>query len=204
MRHGNRARHARGHLLARTGLALLLAGAVLLLCGGVHQGHGMPASRHWVGGLLLAVLPLGAAAWSAEAAGTGAPPAAPTLRVSRSFVIMPGIYPGVTRAANGDLLVTAGAVFSRSTDGGTTWSKPEEVRVPSRLGVPVGGNGSLGIVTLKDATILWPMNAEKVNQPYTNRECELFVLRSEDHGHTWKQCGPPQRTVPRSTAACAA
>lgn len=114
----------------------------------------------------------------------------PTLRVTSSFVIMPGVYPGVTRAANGDLLVTSGPRVCRSTDGSKTWGPPEEVKIPSKLGVPVGQNASLGITALKDGTILWPLNEEKVNQPYTNRECVLYVLRSEDHGHTWTHRDP--------------
>lgn len=114
----------------------------------------------------------------------------PTLKVVSSFVIMPGVYPGVTRAANGDLLATTASKVCRSTDGGKTWSAPEELHIPPKLGVPVGQNASLGITTLKDGTILWPLNEEKVNQPFTDRECRLYTLRSEDHGKTWTQLEP--------------
>jgi hypothetical protein len=128
------------------------------------------------------------------------PPALPHLKVVSAVVIMPGVYPGVTRAANGDLLATTASRVSRSTDGGATWGPPEEIKIPPQLGVPVGQNASLGMTTLSDGTILWPLNEEKTNQPFTNRECRLYVLRSEDHGKTWTQ-REPQTIEPREAWA---
>jgi hypothetical protein len=122
------------------------------------------------------------------AVGSQAADALPHLKVVSAVVVAPGTGPGVTRAGNGDILVTIGAVLCRSTDGGKTWSAPEQIKITPQLGVPVGS--ALGITTLSDGTLLWPMNEEKVNQPYTNRECRLYVLRSEDHGKTWTQREP--------------
>jgi hypothetical protein len=140
--------------------------------------------------LALFCAPLFAAALLAPPSTCQAAEALPRLKVVSSVVIMPGTYSGVTAAANGDLIATTAAKICRSSDGGKTWSSPEEIQIPPQLGVPVGQYSSLGITTLTDGTILWPLNEEKVNQPFTNRECRLYVLRSDDHGKTWTQREP--------------
>lgn len=115
---------------------------------------------------------------------------ASTLYIRDKFVIMPGLYPGVTRTRGGDLLVTADYRIARSRDNGRTWLVPDVVRVPPEIGVPVGAGATMSITTLSDGTILWPLNEEKVNVPYTDRECRLYVLRSEDDGRMWSQTRP--------------
>lgn len=108
------------------------------------------------------------------------------LHVVRRSVIYdrtPASQPGITRAANGDLLVsvwTDNALYvSRSTDEGATWHKPDLV--------VSGAFSEIGMSTLRDGTILLPFTQELVKSPCCqSRHYTTFVYRSHDHGRTWE------------------
>jgi Neuraminidase (sialidase) len=91
--------------------------------------------------------------------------------------------PGVTRTANGDLLVsiwTGNSLYtSRSSDDGATWNKPELI--------VSGAFSEIGITTLRDGTILLPFTQELVKSPCCqSRRYTTFVYRSNDAGRTWE------------------
>jgi hypothetical protein len=107
-----------------------------------------------------------------------------------------GMMPGITLAANGDLLVTyntsidriAGgeAHLLRSRDLGETWSEPAPL---ARSGyVPGVIHLSLGIATLSSGTVIVPFNSGE-GDPWTRRESalDLYVTDSLDNGEHWRE-----------------
>ena len=119
------------------------------------------------------------------------------LNVIDKFVVHqgeePALFPGVARAANGDLLVsfcttfdcrTGGAAYLlRSSDNGGTWSRPT-VLLRSRH--PDGAiNLSVGMTTLRDETVLYPCCDARITRKWDQHDADLIILRSRDHGRTW-------------------
>lgn len=110
----------------------------------------------------------------------------------------PALFPGLTRAANGDLLVSfctrfdclqgGEAYLVRSRDNGATWSAPELIL---RSGKPDGCvNLSVGLATLQDGTILYPCCDARITRKWDQHEADLVILRSDDHGRTWSGANP--------------
>jgi hypothetical protein len=105
------------------------------------------------------------------------------------------LFPGLTRAANGDLLVSFCTQFDcqpggeayllRSTDEGRTWESP----VPLVRSKKSDGciNLSVGLTTLKDGTVLYPCCDTKITRKWDQHEADLLILRSSDHGATWPE-----------------
>lgn len=112
-------------------------------------------------------------------------------------------WPGITRAANGDILVSASErkfhicpfgreVFMRSTDNGKTWGLPQEI-FNSEL-----DDRDANITTLKDGTIVqswftsiafeaeWPERSARVTDKIRQEVAGTWMLRSFDHGYTWE------------------
>lgn len=119
------------------------------------------------------------------------------------FVVYKGcqdeaLFPGLTRAGNGDLLVSFCTQFDcqpggeafliRSTDEGRTWNTP----VPLvRSKKPDGCiNLSVGLTTLKDGTLLYPCCDARITRKWDQHEADLIILRSNDHGMTWSDANP--------------
>jgi hypothetical protein len=110
----------------------------------------------------------------------------------------PALFPGVTRAGNGDLLVSfctrfdcqpgGKAYLLRSTNQGMTWELPTRLL---RSGKPDGCiNLSVGLTTLRDGTVLYPCCDARITRRWDQHDADLIVLRSENHGYTWT---PPKR-----------
>ena len=108
------------------------------------------------------------------------------------------LFPGLTRAASGDLLVSFCTQFDcqpggeaflvRSSDEGLTWNTP----VPLvRSKKPDGCiNLSVGLTTLKDGTVLYPCCDTRITRKWDQHEADLLILRSHDHGATWSAASP--------------
>jgi BNR repeat protein len=105
----------------------------------------------------------------------------------------PALFPGLTRAANGDLLVSFCTRFDclsggegyllRSSDEGRTWSSPTLILRPRH---PAGCiNLSVGLTTLRNGTVLYPCCEARITRKWDQHEADLLILRSEDHGDTW-------------------
>ncbi len=108
------------------------------------------------------------------------------------------LFPGLTRAANGDLLVSFCTQFDcqpdgeafllRSQDEGGTWGHPDSL---VRSKKPDGCiNLSVGLTRLKDGTILYPCCDTKITRKWDQHEADLLILRSHDHGATWSDAIP--------------
>lgn len=108
------------------------------------------------------------------------------------------LFPGIARAANGDLLVSFCTQFDcqpggeafllRSLDEGRTWNTP----VPLvRSKKPDGCiNLSVGLTTLKDGTVLYPCCDTRIIRKWDQHEADLVILRSQDHGVIWSDPVP--------------
>jgi len=129
------------------------------------------------------------------------------MKIIRKFVVHqgeePALFPGLARAANGDLLVSFCTTFDcqaggqayllRSSDNGRTWSEPKLI-LDSRK--PDGCiNLSVGLTTLRDGTVLYPCCDARITRKWDQHDADLFILRSEDHGQTWTDA----TTVPVET-----
>jgi len=125
------------------------------------------------------------------------------LAITDRFVVYKGscdeaLFPGLTRAANGDLLVSfctqfdcqAGgeAFLIRSMDEGRTWESP----VPLVRSKKSDGciNLSVGLTRLRDGTILYPCCDTRITRKWDQHEAALLILRSHDHGTTWSDPVP--------------
>lgn len=120
--------------------------------------------------------------------------------IVEKFVVYKGcqdeaLFPGLTRAANGDLLVSFCTQFDcqsggeaflvRSSDAGLTWDEP---RLLVRSKKPDGCiNLSVGLTTLRDGTILYPCCDAKLTRKWDQHEVDLLILRSDDQGHCWSE-----------------
>ncbi len=110
----------------------------------------------------------------------------------------PALFPGLTRAANGDLLASFCTRFDclpggvayllRSSDEGRTWGKP----VPMLRSTKSDGciNLSVGLTTLRNGTVLYPCCDAKLTRRWDQHEADLIVLQSRDHGVTWSDPTP--------------
>ena len=123
--------------------------------------------------------------------------------IIEKFVVHKGrqdeaLFPGLTRAANGDLLVSfctqfdcqpgGEALLVRSSDEGRTWDRPVSlVRSKKQDGCI---NLSVGLTTLKDGTVLYPCCDTKITRKWDQHEADLIVLLSRDHGATWSDPTP--------------
>lgn len=108
------------------------------------------------------------------------------------------LFPGLARAANGDLLVSfctqfdcqpgGEGFFLRSSDEGLTWN----TLVPLVRSKKPNGciNLSVGLTTLKDGTVLYPCCDTKITRKWDQHEADLLILRSHDHGTTWSDPVP--------------
>jgi len=125
-------------------------------------------------------------------------PEASRLTVIEKFIVYKGcqdeaLFPGLTRAANGDLLASFCTQFDcqpdgksfliRSSDKGRTWNTP----VPLVRSMKPDGciNLSVGLTTLKDGTVLYPCCDTRITRKWDQHEADLLILRSHDHGATW-------------------
>ncbi len=113
-------------------------------------------------------------------------------------------WPGITRAANGDILVAASErkfhrcpggreVIMRSSDHGHTWSLPEEV-YNSEL-----DDRDANLLTLQDGSLLlswftsnafeevpyWQERSARVSDQLRKELIGAWLLRSDDNGVTW-------------------
>lgn len=120
------------------------------------------------------------------------------LAILAKFVVYKGgqdeaLFPGLTRGANGDLLVSFCTQFDcqpggeafliRSSDEGRTWNIPVPLVRSKR---PDGCiNLSVGLTTLKDGTVLYPCSDTKITRKWDQHEADLLILRSHDHGASW-------------------
>jgi hypothetical protein len=110
----------------------------------------------------------------------------------------PALFPGLSRAANGDLLVSFCTTFDcqaggegyllRSSDGGRIWSEPKLIL---RSGKPDGCiNLSVGLTTLADGTVLYPCCDARITRKWDQHDADLIILQSKDHGQTWTGAAP--------------
>lgn len=110
----------------------------------------------------------------------------------------PALFPGLARAANGDLLVgfctrfdclpEGAAYLLRSCDEGRSWSEPVPVL---RSRKPDGCiNLSVGLTTLRDGTVLYPCCDVRMTRKWDQHDADLIILRSADHGRTWSAPAP--------------
>jgi len=124
------------------------------------------------------------------------------LKILDTFVVHqgtePALFPGLTRAANGDLLVSfctrfdclpgGEAYLLRSSDNGRTWSPPTLIL---RSKKPDGCvNLSVGLTTLRDGTVLYPCCDVRMTQKWDQHDADLVILHSPDHGRTWSAPKP--------------
>ena len=123
--------------------------------------------------------------------------------ILEKFVVYKGrqdeaLFPGLTRAANGDLLVSFCTQFDckpggeayllRSSDEGLTWDTPVQL---VRSKKPAGCiNLSVGLTTLKGGTVLYPCCDTKITRKWDQHDANLLILRSHDHGATWSDPVP--------------
>lgn len=113
-------------------------------------------------------------------------------------------WPGITRAANGDIIVAASErkehccpygreVIMRSKDNGNTWSLPQEV-YNSEL-----DDRDSNLTTLKDGTLLlswftstafetcgWNERAARITDKMREELLGTWMLKSHDSGETWE------------------
>jgi BNR repeat-like domain len=105
----------------------------------------------------------------------------------------PALFPGIARAANGDLLLAfctrfdclpgGEAYLLRSIDGGRTWTGP---RLMARSAWADGGiNLSVGLTALANGTLLYPCCDARITRRWDQHEVTLLMLRSTDHGAAW-------------------
>ncbi|TKB74363.1 MAG: exo-alpha-sialidase [Nitrospira sp.] len=108
------------------------------------------------------------------------------------------LFPGLTRAANGDILVSFCTQFDcqpggeafllRSLDEGRTWEPPVALVRSKKSDGCI--NLSVGLNTLKDGTVLYPCCDTKITRKWDRHEADLIILRSLDHGATWSDPVP--------------
>jgi BNR repeat-like domain len=124
------------------------------------------------------------------------------MKIIRRFVVYqgaePALFPGLARAANGDLLVSYCTTFDcqpggeayvlRSCDEGHTWSDAD-LLVHSRK---TNGciNLSVGMTTLRDGTVLYPCCDACITRKWDQHDADLIILRSTDHGQIWTRTAP--------------
>jgi hypothetical protein len=114
-------------------------------------------------------------------------------------------WPGITRAANGDILIAASErkfhvcpfgreVVVRSADNGRSWSLPQEV-YDSEL-----DDRDANLLTMPDGTIIlsWFTSTAFAGEPWEGRTARVtermrdeligsWFIRSSDHGKTWEK-----------------
>lgn len=105
----------------------------------------------------------------------------------------PSMFPGLTVTPNGDLILTfctapdgmpgGKLCLMRSSDNGWSWSSPRVIAGSSESSGSVVN--SVGIATLKNGTIILPYNNIQLHGSYDRRIVKLYLIRSEDGGHTW-------------------
>ena len=123
-------------------------------------------------------------------------------RIIDKFVVHqdeePSLFPGLTLATNGDLLISfctrsdclpgGEAYLLRSCDGGLTWSEPESLLRSRKADGCI--NLSVGLTTLRDGTVLYPCCDARITRKWDQHEVDLIILRSVDHGQTWSELIP--------------
>ena len=115
-------------------------------------------------------------------------------------------WPGIARAANGDIIVAASErkshlcpygreVIMRSKDNGETWSLPQEV-YNSEM-----DDRDANLLTLRDGTLVlswftsdafaayggWPERAARVTDKMREELLGTWMLKSHDNGETWEE-----------------
>jgi hypothetical protein len=112
----------------------------------------------------------------------------------------PALFPGLTRAANGNLLVSFCTTFDcqkggrayllRSSDDGRTW--PDAAVLLQSRNSDGAINLSVGMTRLRDGTILYPCCDARITRKWDQHDADLIILQSKDHGNTWTD-GTPVR-----------
>src|SRR6266487_3152172 len=123
-------------------------------------------------------------------------------RIIDKFVVHqgeePSLFPGLTLATNGELLISFCTKFDclpsgeayllRSCDGGRTWSEPELLLRSRKADGCI--NLSVGLTTLRDGTVLYPCCDARITRKWDQHDADLIILRSNDHGYTWTDGAP--------------
>jgi len=124
------------------------------------------------------------------------------------FVVYKGVddealFPGLTRAANGDLLVSFCTQFDcqpggkafllRSTDDGRTWGSPARIAESQAQDGCI--NLSVGLAAMTDGSLLYPCCDARITRKWDRHEVSLLILRSGDDGFTWSQPQPVATAV---------
>jgi hypothetical protein len=118
------------------------------------------------------------------------------MRIIDKFLVYqgewPALFPGLTRAANGNLLVSFCTTFDcqkggqayllRSSDDGGTWEATVLLRSRHSDGAI---NLSVGMTKLRDGTLLYPCCDARITRKWDQHDADLIILRSKDHGDTW-------------------
>lgn len=126
------------------------------------------------------------------------------MKIIDKFVVYqgkePALFPGLTRAANGDLLVSFCTTFDcqkggkayllRSSDDGRTW--PDATVLLRSRNSDGAINLSVGMTRLRDGTILYPCCDARITRKWDQHDADLIILQSKDHGNTWTD-GTPVR-----------
>jgi hypothetical protein len=124
------------------------------------------------------------------------------MRIIDKFVVYqgegPALFPGLTRAANGNLLVSFCTTFDcqaggegyllRSSDDGRTWRAAAALLRSRNADGAI--NLSVGMARLRDGTILYPCCDARITRKWDQHDADLIILRSKDHGNTWTEGTP--------------
>jgi hypothetical protein len=124
------------------------------------------------------------------------------MKIIDKFVVYqgkePALFPGLTRAANGNLLVSFCTTFDcqkggrayllRSSDDGKTW--PDAAVLLRSRNSDGAINLSVGMTRLRDGTILYPCCDARITRKWDQHDADLIILRSKDHGNTWTDGTP--------------
>ncbi len=124
------------------------------------------------------------------------------MKIIDKFVVYqgkePALFPGLTRAANGNVLVSFCTTFDcqkggrayllRSTDDGRSW--PDAAVLMQSRNSDGAINLSVGMTRLRDGTILYPCCDARITRKWDQHDADLIILRSKDHGNTWTDGTP--------------
>jgi hypothetical protein len=124
------------------------------------------------------------------------------MKITEKFVVYqgaePALFPGLTRASNGDLLISyctrfdcqpgGRAYLLRSENEGRKWSAPASIHRSEKTDGCI--NLSVGMTTLRDGSVLYPCCDARITRTWDQHDADLIILRSGDHGLTWSAPAP--------------